>query len=195
MVKRTNLPKRGTTNDVGGMISASRRKNTVNDRRIDIAKLTCVAEESKSRRLLLTFLPYLFAGIGRQVEDENGEESDPDARNDEIDRVEQRLASHRDVERDVQVGLVAARVKLHVPSGTAGNIRGMSAGNNSHYGIPGSWNGQNVPLDRHVEFAEIDAHIDDRRSGLLLQVAQIHLITHVILAPCYEPKKIKRERR
>jgi hypothetical protein len=40
MVKRTNLPRRGTTKLVGGIISASRRKNTVNDRRIDMAKLT-----------------------------------------------------------------------------------------------------------------------------------------------------------
>ncbi len=58
---------------------------------------------------------YLFAGIGRQVEDQNGEESDPDARNDEIDRVKQRFTAHRDVERNVQVRLVAARVKLHIP--------------------------------------------------------------------------------
>lgn len=31
MVKRTNFPSKGTTSDVGGMISASKRKNTVND--------------------------------------------------------------------------------------------------------------------------------------------------------------------
>lgn len=41
MVKSTNLPKSGTTKLVGGIISASKRKNTVNDRRIDMAKLTC----------------------------------------------------------------------------------------------------------------------------------------------------------
>ena len=31
IVKRTNFPSRGTTSDVGGMISASSRKNTVSD--------------------------------------------------------------------------------------------------------------------------------------------------------------------
>lgn len=47
----------------------------------------------------------LFTRIGRQVEDENGEESDPDARDDEVDGVEERLPSHGDVESDVQVRL------------------------------------------------------------------------------------------
>lgn len=41
MVKRTNLPRSGTTNDVGGMISASSKKNTVSDSRIEIDRLTC----------------------------------------------------------------------------------------------------------------------------------------------------------
>ena len=40
MVKRTNLPRRGTTREVGGMISASRRKNTVRDRRMEMERLT-----------------------------------------------------------------------------------------------------------------------------------------------------------
>ena len=34
MVKRTNFPNKGTTSDVGGIISASKRKNTVNDSNI-----------------------------------------------------------------------------------------------------------------------------------------------------------------
>lgn len=42
MVKRTNLPRSGTTSDVGGMISARRRKNTVNDSKIEMDRLTCV---------------------------------------------------------------------------------------------------------------------------------------------------------
>ena len=41
MVNRTNLPSRGTTREVGGMISASRRKNTVSERRMEMDKLTC----------------------------------------------------------------------------------------------------------------------------------------------------------
>jgi len=39
-VNRTNLPRSGTTSDVGGMISASKRKNTVSDNRIEMDKLT-----------------------------------------------------------------------------------------------------------------------------------------------------------
>ena len=41
MVNRTNLPSRGTTREVGGMISASRRKNTVRERRMEMDRLTC----------------------------------------------------------------------------------------------------------------------------------------------------------
>ena len=40
MVKRTNFPSSGTTRDVGGMISASRRKNTVRESRMLIERLT-----------------------------------------------------------------------------------------------------------------------------------------------------------
>ena len=40
MVNRTNLPRRGTTREVGGMISASRRKNTVRERRMLMERLT-----------------------------------------------------------------------------------------------------------------------------------------------------------
>ena len=40
MVKRTNFPRRGTTREVGGMISARRRKNTVRESRMLIERLT-----------------------------------------------------------------------------------------------------------------------------------------------------------
>ena len=40
MVKRTNLPRSGTTREVGGMISASSRKNTVRDSRMEMERLT-----------------------------------------------------------------------------------------------------------------------------------------------------------
>ena len=40
MVKRTNLPRRGTTREGGGVISASRRKNTVKESRIEMDKET-----------------------------------------------------------------------------------------------------------------------------------------------------------
>ena len=41
IVKSTNFPNKGTTREVGGIISASSRKNTVNERRILMDKLTC----------------------------------------------------------------------------------------------------------------------------------------------------------
>ena len=41
MVNKTNLPKRGTTSDVGGMISASKRKNTVSESKMEMERLTC----------------------------------------------------------------------------------------------------------------------------------------------------------
>ena len=50
--------------------------------------------------------------------------------------------------------LITAGVEFHVPHGR---------------------DGQNVPLDRHVKFAEIDAHVDDGRARPFFQVAQIHL--------------------
>ena len=40
MVKRTNFPRSGTTSDVGGMISASSKKNTVSDSRMEMDRLT-----------------------------------------------------------------------------------------------------------------------------------------------------------
>ena len=40
MVKRTNFPRRGTTREVGGMISARRRKNTVKESRMEMDKDT-----------------------------------------------------------------------------------------------------------------------------------------------------------
>ena len=40
IVKSTNFPNKGTTREVGGIISASSRKNTVNERRMLIDKLT-----------------------------------------------------------------------------------------------------------------------------------------------------------
>lgn len=36
IVNSTNLPSNGTTSDVGGIISANKRKNTVNDKRMDM---------------------------------------------------------------------------------------------------------------------------------------------------------------
>lgn len=41
IVKSTNFPNNGTTNEVGGIISASSKKNTVSDSKIDMLNETC----------------------------------------------------------------------------------------------------------------------------------------------------------
>ena len=53
---------------------------------------------------------HLLAAVGGQVEHEHGEEGDAHAGDDEVDGVEERLAPHRHVESDVEVGLLAACV-------------------------------------------------------------------------------------
>ena len=45
MVKRRYLPSRGTARDVGGIISASSKKNTVRDSKIEIHRVTCSQRE------------------------------------------------------------------------------------------------------------------------------------------------------
>ena len=45
MVKSTNFPSSGTTSDVGGMISASSKKNTVSDSRMEMDRLTWNEQE------------------------------------------------------------------------------------------------------------------------------------------------------
>jgi len=59
---------------------------------------------------------YLLAAIAGQVERQDREKRYSHAGDDDVDRVKESLPSHRDVERDVQVGLVAAGVKLFVPA-------------------------------------------------------------------------------
>ena len=48
MVKRTNFPRSGTTSEVGGMISARSRKNTVRESKMFIERDTCNREIQKS---------------------------------------------------------------------------------------------------------------------------------------------------
>ena len=57
----------------------------------------------------------LLPGVGGEVEHQHGEEGDAHAGDDEVHGVEQSLPPHGDVEGDVQVGLVTARVELHIP--------------------------------------------------------------------------------
>ena len=40
MVKRRYFPRRGTASEVGGMISASSKKNTVSDSKMEIQRVT-----------------------------------------------------------------------------------------------------------------------------------------------------------
>ena len=56
----------------------------------------------------------LLARVGRDVEHEQSHGADGDARQDQVDGVEQCLAADRDVELDVRVRLRAARVVLVV---------------------------------------------------------------------------------
>ena len=58
---------------------------------------------------------HLLPGVGGEVEHEHGEEGDAHAGDDEVHGVEQSLPPHGDVEGDIQVGLVTARVELHIP--------------------------------------------------------------------------------
>lgn len=58
---------------------------------------------------------HLFAAVAGQIEDEYREEGYAHTGNNEINRVKEGLPSHGDVEGDVEVGLVAARIKLFVP--------------------------------------------------------------------------------
>ena len=52
IVKRRYFPSRGTAREVGGMISASRRKNTVSESRMLIQRVTW----SDTLRVMLTLL-------------------------------------------------------------------------------------------------------------------------------------------
>lgn len=58
---------------------------------------------------------YLLATVRGQVESENCEEGDTHTGYDDVNSVEQCLAPHRDVERNVKVRLVAACVEPLVP--------------------------------------------------------------------------------
>ena len=58
----------------------------------------------------------LLPTVGGEVEDEDCEEGDAHAGDDQVDCIEQRLPPHCDVEGDVQVWLVTARVELLIPA-------------------------------------------------------------------------------
>lgn len=57
---------------------------------------------------------HLLATVAWQIEDQHREKRDTHTRYYKIDGVKQSLPSHGDVERDVEVGLVATRVKFFI---------------------------------------------------------------------------------
>ena len=61
IVKSTNFPSKGTTSDVGGIISASKRKNTVNDSKMLMERETC--KETKK----ITIINGIFVHTELQV--------------------------------------------------------------------------------------------------------------------------------
>jgi len=68
------------------------------------------------QRKVVSACTYLLAAIAGQIERKDREKRYSHAGDDDVDRVKKSLPPHRDVERDVQVGLVAAGVKLFVPA-------------------------------------------------------------------------------
>lgn len=59
IVNKTNFPSSGTTNDVGGIISANSKKNTVNDSKIDMLNDTW--NEYLKGYIFIFFLFYNFS--------------------------------------------------------------------------------------------------------------------------------------
>ena len=63
----------------------------------------------------LGFNNHLLPAVRGKIKYKDGQEGDAHAGDDQIDCVEQGLPPHRDVEGDVQVRLVTARVELDIP--------------------------------------------------------------------------------
>ena len=61
IVKRTNFPNNGTTREVGGIISASRRKKTVSERRMLMDSDTL--ETIISRRVSKNYEKFTFSPL------------------------------------------------------------------------------------------------------------------------------------
>lgn len=57
---------------------------------------------------------YLFSAVGGQIKCENREKRDTHTGNDDVNCIKQRLAPHCDVERDIQIRLITARVELFI---------------------------------------------------------------------------------
>jgi len=108
------------------------------------------------------------------VKDDNGEEGDRDTRYDEVDGVEQSLATDRDVERDVRLWLWTAVEALDVFTG---------------------WHAEYVPLHADVKVLQIHALLDHIRdpgpTRLLIYMNQVHLYTQFNIGRGYLLKREK----
>lgn len=94
----------------------------------------------------------LLSAVGGQIEDKDGQKRDGDARDDEVNGVEESLAAYGDVEGDIRVQLRAARVASNVLHGR-------------HV--------QDVPLHAGVEAAQVYTFLDDLL-GWRLRFADVH---------------------
>jgi len=105
------LPTSGRTSDVGGMFSATSIRKTVIDSSvvmpIDTFSPGRHGNDDDAHR-------HLLAGVARDVESEQRDERDDEARHDHVEDVEERLAAHAHGVRDVRVRLGAARVEPDV---------------------------------------------------------------------------------
>ncbi len=97
---------------------------------------------------------HLLPAVRRKVKSEDGEEGDAHTGYDQVDGVEKRLATHGDVESNVEVRLITACVELLIPLGR-------------HL--------ENVPLDRHVKLRQVYAQVHHCRAFRLVQVPKIDL--------------------
>ena len=93
---------------------------------------------------------YLFTTVRWQIEDEDSEEGDAHAWYNQIDSVEQCFSAHRDVKGDIKVRFITASIIFNISN---------------------SRDGQDVPLDRHVELGEVDADVDYVFARLLFFVS------------------------
>ena len=60
IVKSTNFPSKGTTSDVGGIISASKRKNTVNDSKMLMERETWKRNKIKIINIIINISMVLY---------------------------------------------------------------------------------------------------------------------------------------
>lgn len=83
--------------------------------------------------IVLINTAHLLATVAWQIEDQHREKRDAHTRYYKVDSVKQSLPSHGDVERDVEVGLVAARVKFFISANETLDVTGCVSKDTSGY--------------------------------------------------------------